>query len=49
MRKRRKLERYSPPNFCANFALSITDDVLVTVREAMNSKDSKLWKKVMAE
>jgi hypothetical protein len=48
-RERRKTERYSPPDFCSNFALSITDDDPKTVREAVNSKDSKLWKKAMVE
>jgi hypothetical protein len=42
-------ERYTPPEFCSNFALSITDDYLITVREAVDSKDGKLWKKSMVE
>jgi hypothetical protein len=37
VRERRKPERYSPPYFCSNFALSITDDDPKTVREAVNS------------
>jgi hypothetical protein len=49
MRDRRQPERYSPPDFCSNFALSITDDDPRTVREAVNSEDSKLWKKAMVE
>ena len=49
MRDIRKLERYSPPNFGSNFSLSITNDDPRTVREAVNSKDSKLWKKAMVE
>jgi hypothetical protein len=49
VRERRKPERYSPPDFRSNFALSITDDDPRTVREAVNSEDSKLWKKVMVE
>jgi hypothetical protein len=49
MRDRRKLESYSPPDFCSNFALSITDDDPRIVREAVNSEDSKLWKKAMVE
>jgi hypothetical protein len=49
VRERRKPERYSPPDFCSNFALSITDDDPRTVREAVNSEDSKLWKKAMVE
>jgi hypothetical protein len=47
MRDRRQLERYSPPDFCSNFSLSITDDDPRTVREAVNSEDSKLWKKAI--
>jgi hypothetical protein len=35
--------------FCANFALSITNDDPRTIREAVNSEDSKLWKKAMVE
>ena len=49
MRDKRKPERYSPPDFHSNFSLSITDDDPRTVREAVNSEDSKLWKKVMVE
>jgi hypothetical protein len=47
MRDRRQPKRYSPPNFCSNFSLSITDGDPRTVREAVNSEDSKLWKKAM--
>jgi hypothetical protein len=47
VRDRRQPERYSPPNFRSNFSLSITDDDPRTVREAVNSEDSKLWKKAM--
>jgi hypothetical protein len=49
MRDKRKPKRYSPPDFRSNFSLSITDDDPRTVREAVNSKDSKLWKKAMVE
>jgi hypothetical protein len=42
VRETRQLERYSPLDFYANFALSITDDDPNTVRETMNSEDSKL-------
>jgi hypothetical protein len=49
MRDKRQLERYSPPDFRSNFALSIIDDDPKTVKEAVNSKDSKLWKKAMVE
>jgi hypothetical protein len=47
MREKRKLESYSPLDFHANFALSITTDDPITIKEAMNSEDSKLWKKTM--
>jgi hypothetical protein len=49
MRGKRIPERYTPPNFHSNFALSITDDVPRTVREAVDSEDGKLWKKTMVE
>jgi hypothetical protein len=49
VRERRQPERYSPLDFHSNFSLSITDDDPRTVREAMNSEDSKLWKKAMVE
>jgi hypothetical protein len=49
VRERRQPERYSPPNFRSNFSLSIIDDDPRTVREAVNSEDSKLWKKAMVE
>jgi hypothetical protein len=49
VRDRRQPERYSPLDFRFNFALSITDDDPIIVREAVNSKDSKLWKKAMVE
>jgi hypothetical protein len=40
VRYRRKLERYNPPDFRSNFALSINDDDPRTVREAVNLEDS---------
>ena len=49
VRDRRKPERYSPPDFCSKFSLSITDNDPRTVREAVNSEDTKLWKKAMVE
>ena len=49
VRERRQPEKYSPPNFRSNFDLSITDDDPRTVREVVNSEDSKLWKKAMVE
>jgi hypothetical protein len=41
MRKIRKPERYSTHYFHDNFPLSITDDDPKTIREVVNSKDSK--------
>jgi hypothetical protein len=49
VRERRKPKRYSPPDFRSNFSLFITDDDPRTVRVAVNSEDSKLWKKAMVE
>jgi hypothetical protein len=49
VRDRRQPKRYIPPNFCSNFVLSITNDDPRIVREAVNSEDSKLWKKAMVE
>jgi hypothetical protein len=49
VRYRNQPERYNPPDFRSNFSLSITDDDPRTVREAVNSEDSKLWKKAMVE
>jgi hypothetical protein len=49
VRERRQPERYSPPDFRSNFALSIIDDEPRTIKEAVNLEDSKLWKKAMVE
>ena len=49
MRDRRQPERYSPPNCHSNFSLLITDDDPRTLREVVNSEDSKLWKNAMVE
>eukprot|EP00253_Pinus_taeda_P034797 PITA_34797 len=49
IRETRQPERYSPSAFCSNFTLSITDDDPRTVREVVDSKDGKLWKKVMVD
>jgi hypothetical protein len=49
VRERRQPGRYSPPDFCSNFSLSITNDDPITIREAVNSEDSKLWEKAMVE
>ena len=43
------MERYTSSDFHSNFSLSITDNYPRTVREAMDSKDGKLWKKAMDE
>ena len=48
-RERRLPERYSPPDFCSNFSLSITNDDPRTVREAVDSEDGNLWKRAMEE
>jgi hypothetical protein len=42
VRERKQPERYTPPDFRSNFALFIIDDDPRTVREAVNSEDSKL-------
>jgi hypothetical protein len=49
VRERSLTEMYTPSYFCSNFSLSITDDDPRTVREAMDSKDENLWKRVMDE
>ena len=48
-REIRQPERYSPPEFCSHFSMSITDDDPRNVKEAVNSEDSDLWKKAMDE
>ena len=49
VQERRKPERYSPSEFCSNFALSITDSDPRTVKEAVDSEDGKLWKEAMVD
>ena len=49
VRDGRHPERYSPLDFHSNFSLSFTDDDPRTVKEVVNSEDSKLWKKDMVE
>jgi hypothetical protein len=49
MREKIKPTRYIPLDSHVNFALSISDDDPKTIREVVNSKDSKLWKKAMVE
>eukprot|EP00253_Pinus_taeda_P029987 PITA_29987 len=46
-RERRQPERYSPSTFCSSFALSITNYDLKIAKEAVVSKDGKLWKEAM--
>ena len=48
-RERRQQQRYSPSAFCSNFALSVTDDDPRTVKEAVDSKNGKLWKEAMVD
>ena len=47
--ERRQPEWYSPFAFYSGFALTITDDDPRTVREAVESKDGKLWKEAMVD
>eukprot|EP00253_Pinus_taeda_P008663 PITA_08663 len=49
VRGSRQPERYSPSSFCSNFSLSITDDDPITVKEAVDSEDGKLWKESMVD
>src|SRR6202046_2147973 len=49
VRERRQPERYSPSDFCSNFALSVTDDDPRTVKEVVDSEDGKLWKGAMVD
>ena len=46
---RRLVERYSPPDFCSSFVLSIINDEPRFVEEAINCEECKLWKKSMVE
>eukprot|EP00253_Pinus_taeda_P010238 PITA_10238 len=49
VREGRQPERYSPSTFCSNFTLSVTDDDPRIVKEAVDSKDGKLWKEAMVD
>ena len=49
VRERRQRERYSPSDLCSNFSLTIIDDDPITVREAVDSEDGKLWKEAMVD
>ena len=48
-RERRPIDRYSPPNFHFAFVLSVVSDEPRLVKEAVNSKECKLWKNAMVE
>ena len=47
--ERKQLKRYIPPDFRSRFVISIIDDDLRIVREEVDSKHSKIWKKSMVE
>ena len=49
VQERRQPERHSPSAFYSNFALSITNDDPRTVKEAVDSKDGKLWKEARVD
>eukprot|EP00253_Pinus_taeda_P029410 PITA_29410 len=49
IQERRQPERYSPSAFYSNFSLSITDHDPRTLKEAVDSKDGKLWKEAMVD
>jgi hypothetical protein len=49
VREGRLLERYTRFDFHSKFSLSITDDDPRTVREALDSEDTNLWKRAMNE
>lgn len=49
IRKIRQTERYAPLDFYSSFVLFIIDGDPKTVREVVDSEDSKLWKKAMVE
>jgi hypothetical protein len=47
--ERRKLERYTPPDFCSNFYLFIIEDDPRNLREVMDLGHGKLWDNAMVE
>ena len=49
VRERRQPGRYSPSTFCSNFSFFVTDDDQRTVKEAVDSKDGKIWKEAMVD
>ena len=46
---RRPVERYSPPNFHSAFVSFVVNDEPRSVKEAISSKERKLWKNAMVE
>eukprot|EP00253_Pinus_taeda_P036371 PITA_36371 len=49
VRERRQPKRYSPCDFCSNFALYVMDYDPRTVKEAIDSKDDRLWKEAIVD
>eukprot|EP00253_Pinus_taeda_P024593 PITA_24593 len=47
VQERRQPQRYSTSSFCSNFSFSITNDDPITMKEAVDSEDGKLWKEAM--
>ena len=47
--ERRLVDRYSPPDFRSAFVLSVVNDEPISVKEAVSSKECKLWKNAMVE
>jgi hypothetical protein len=46
---RKPISRYSPPNIHYVFLLSCINDELISLTEAINFEERKLWKKDMEE
>jgi hypothetical protein len=49
VQERRKLERYTPLDFCSHFYFFVTNYDIRTIREAMDLEYGKLWKNDMVE
>ena len=47
--ERRPVDRYSPPDFHSAFILSAVSDEPISVKEAVNFEECKLWKNAMVE
>ena len=45
----RQAERYIPLDFCYAFALSVSNEDPILVKEALGSSEGKLWKEAMVE